>query len=171
MTSALFAGSFDPIHRGHLDVIELGSRHFERLWVVAAGNPSKSSGLFSPSERLQLIRSCTGHLRNVDAVEHAGLLVDAATSLGVDVLLRAIGRDQALEYEMARANAAVTGVVTMFVLPEPEHWSVSSSVVRERFYRGDLADIGDLVADPVAVALRDLELAGTTALPTGRTTD
>jgi pantetheine-phosphate adenylyltransferase len=156
MTSALFAGSFDPIHRGHLDVIELGSRHFDRLWVIAAGNPWKPAGLFSPSDRLGLVRSCTDHLKNVEVVAHSGLLVDLAKALEADVLLRAIGKDHAVEFEMASANAAVAGVVTMFILPEAEHWGVSSSIIRERFHRGDLDTIGALVPEPVALALRNL---------------
>ena len=159
MTSALFAGSFDPIHRGHLDVIGLGSRLFERLWIVAAGNPSKPTGLFSPSERLQLIASCTNHLQNVEAVTHSGLLVDLVKTLEIDVLLRAIGKEHSAEFEMASANMAQAGVVTIFVLPEAENWGVSSSLVRERFESQDLGDIDDLVPEPVATALRDMELA------------
>jgi pantetheine-phosphate adenylyltransferase len=153
MPSAMFAGSFDPLHRGHLGIIETGARLFDRLWVVAAGNPAKQHGLLSLEERRDLIAASTHHLSNVEAIAHSGLLVDVAESLGVAALIRSIGKEHGHEFEMAHANACLSGIATVFVPPRRESWWISSRLVRERYNEGDLGAVGEMVPPAVASAL------------------
>ena len=156
MPSAMFAGSFDPLHRGHLGIIEAGARLFDQLWVVAAGNPAKQHGLLSLEQRRELITASTDQLSNVEAVAHPGLLMDLAASLGVDALVRSIGKERGHEFEMAHANSCLSGVATVFLLPRRETWWISSRLVRERFNEGDLRAVSQMVPPAVASALEVL---------------
>ena len=153
MASAMFAGSFDPVHRGHLGVIERGATLFDRLWVVAAGNPAKPSGMLSLEARADLISAATAHLPNVEAIAHSGLLVELARTLGVDALLRSAAKERANEFEMAYANACLAGIVTVFVPPRADSRWISSRIVRERLDRGDLPAVAEMLPPPVASAL------------------
>jgi len=149
----MFAGSFDPLHLGHLRVIESAARLFDRLWVVAAGNPAKPSGLLSLQQRKDLIAASTIHLPNVEAVACYGLLVEFAGTAEVDVLLRSAGKERANEFEMAHANSYLAGITTVFVPPRAATWWISSRLVRECVDQGNLNALGKMVPPPVATAL------------------
>jgi pantetheine-phosphate adenylyltransferase len=153
MPGAMFVGSFDPVHLGHLGVIEIGSRLFDRLWVVVAGNPAKEHGLLSFEDRRDLIAACTEHLPTVEVLTHTGLLVELAETLDAVALIRSVGKERAYEFEMAHANACLAGISTVFVLPRRETWWISSRLVRERFNQGDLASVGEMVPPSVKSAL------------------
>ena len=152
----MFAGSFDPLHHGHLGIIETGARLFDRLWVVATGNPAKRQGLLSLEQRRDLIAASTHHLSNVEAVAHTGLLVDVAERLGVAALIRSIGKERGHEFEMAYANSCLSGIATVFVPPRRESWWISSRLVRVRFNEGDLGGVREMVPPAVASALATL---------------
>jgi pantetheine-phosphate adenylyltransferase len=154
----MFAGSFDPVHLGHLGVIESGARLFDRVWVVAAGNPAKPSGLLSLQQRRDLIAVSTTHLPNVDALSHSGLLVELAKALGVDALIRGAGKERSHEFEMAHANSSLVGIATVFVPPRADSWWISSRLVRERFDQGDLDALEEMVPPRVASALSTMSL-------------
>jgi pantetheine-phosphate adenylyltransferase len=102
---ALYAGSFDPPHLGHLDLIERAAATFGQLVVVVATNPTKGSGLLAIEERTSLLHRITLHLDNVEVVKHEGLLVELVRTRGVDVIIRGIGREPLGELEMAEMNA------------------------------------------------------------------
>jgi pantetheine-phosphate adenylyltransferase len=133
VATALYAGSFDPIHLGHLALMEVAAAHFDRLFVVAAGNPRKQGVLFAIDERRNLIAASTAHLANVAAIAHTGLVVDAAAAIGADVLLRSIGKEHRAEFEMAAMNFDMTGIRTVFLAPPAATAYIASRYVRERF--------------------------------------
>ena len=78
---AIFAGSFDPITNGHLDIICRASKLFDELQIGVLYNPNKK-GLFSFDERVELIKACTNHLKNIKVVSFDGLLVNIVKTMG-----------------------------------------------------------------------------------------
>ena len=100
---AIYPGSFDPVHNGHLDLIIRASDLFEQLTGAVYDEPNKNV-LFSPSERVNLIvESIKPYKKNVDVVQFSGLAVEFAKSLGAKFILRGLraGFDFELEFEMA----------------------------------------------------------------------
>ena len=159
MAVGLYAGSFDPIHRGHVDLIEAAVVGLERLFVVVAGNPDKPSSLLSFDERLQLIVAATMHLPTVAVSVHQGLLVDLARQLDVDVLVRGMGKEQQFELQMAATNANLSGLQTLFFAPSAATAHISSRMIRERIRRDGVEAVADLVPEPVAALLGALRPA------------
>lgn len=155
MPTALYPGSFDPIHLGHLSIIERAAVGFDRLVVAAVANPNKSSGMFTRSERAQLIRAATAHLGNVEVVEGHGLVVEVARSVGADVLIRAAHKETADERMMATANEKLSGYPTFFVPGDTSTSHISSSLIRDLVDRRDFELLGSLVSPPVASAILD----------------
>ena len=154
MITGLYAGSFDPIHRGHVELIEAAASCLDRLFVVVAGNPDKPNSLLSFDERRQLIVSATMHLPNVAVLAHQGLVVDLAKQLGVDVLVRSMGKEQQIELQMAATNTNLSGLHTLFFAPSSATAHISSRMIRERI-RGDGVDsVTDLVPEEVVRLLR-----------------
>lgn len=130
--AAVVPGSFDPIHMGHLDIIERVAAHFDRVVVAVLENPRKE-GLFTVEERLELLRAEVAELPNVAVDRFQGLLVDfcAANDIGVIVKgLRAVS-DFDYELQMAQMNKRMAGVETLFLTTSPHHSDVSSSLVKE----------------------------------------
>jgi pantetheine-phosphate adenylyltransferase len=149
----MYAGSFDPPHLGHLSLITRAAAWCDTLYVVAAGNPAKVGRLLDLDERRRLLAASTRHLSPVVALAHHGLLVDLANELGVDVLIRSIGKEQRPEMEMAVANRFAGGPPTVFLAPIGDTVTISSSLVRAELERGGAGAIADLVPAPVAAAL------------------
>lgn len=158
MTVGLYAGSFDPLHCGHLRLIESAARSLERLFVVAAGNAAKAGSLLSLEERARLIAQSTSHLPNVTALSHDGLIVDLARELGVDVLVRGMGKEQKSELQMAATNAALARLQTLFFAPAADTNHVSSRMVRERFRHEGIEGVRELVPAPVFDHLHSLTM-------------
>ena len=166
MAVGLYAGSFDPIHRGHVELVEAAASCLDRLFVVAAGNPDKQGSLLSFEQRRHLIAVATEHLSNVEALAHTGLVVDLAQQLAVDVLVRGMGKEQRLELQMAATNTSLSGLHTIFFSPTAETAHISSRMIRDRLRRDGVDGVADLVPDRVAallggfVASRDQEARG-----------
>lgn len=150
----LYPGSFDPIHLGHLDVIEQAQELFGTVVVAIMYNPSKRSGLFSADERAELASDAVSHLDGVAVQLHTGLAVQAAQRANVEFIVKGLrtAGDFEIEQQMAQNNHAVTGVRTVFVPCRPALGYISSRFVREiAKYGGDTAH---LVPPAVATALR-----------------
>jgi pantetheine-phosphate adenylyltransferase len=153
MANALYGGSFDPIHLGHLSVVERAAESFDAVFVVVLANPTKDTGMFSRSQRAELISASTHHLPNVSVHEYHGLIVDAAVDLGADVLLRSAHKEAQHEQSMAATNEMLTGMHTSFVMPEARSAWISSSMVRELTASGRLEVLETMVPEPVYAAL------------------
>jgi pantetheine-phosphate adenylyltransferase len=130
---AVYAGTFDPITRGHLSVIERSAEIFQRSVVLIAINPGKTP-LFSLDERLDFVRDATRHLSSVEAASTAGLVVDFARSVGARFLVRGIrgASDADYEAELARQNRELAAEIQSIFLPADRELSaVSSSGLKE----------------------------------------
>ncbi len=154
MVMAMYPGSFDPVHNGHLDVISAASRLFDAVVVAAMRNPAKSTPLFSDDERVSMISESVAHLDNVSVVQFGELVVDLADRLGADVIVKGLRSQSDFESElrMAHMNHSVAGVETVFVPPRTEHLFIASNYIREITKFG--GDCSHLVPPPVADRLR-----------------
>jgi pantetheine-phosphate adenylyltransferase len=150
----LYPGSFDPIHLGHVDIIEQAQELFGMVVVAVMHNPAKPSGLFPVDERVELARRSLAHLERVSVTAETGLAVQAAQRAEVDFIVKGLrtAGDFEIEQQMAHNNHAVTGVRTVYLPCRPELGYISSRFVREIAQYG--GSIEHLVPPPVADALR-----------------
>jgi pantetheine-phosphate adenylyltransferase len=150
----LYPGSFDPIHLGHVDVIEQAHELFGAVTVAVMYNHAKPSGLFPVDERVAMAAEVLGHLEGVSVEAHSGLAVQAAARADVDFIVKGLrtSGDFEIEQQMAHNNHAVTGVRTVYLPCRPELGYISSRFVREIAKYGGAID--HLVPTPVADALR-----------------
>lgn len=157
---AIYPGSFDPITKGHLNIIERAAKMFDKLIVAILINSSKNS-LFSMEERLELIRESTKHLPNVELDFFSGLLVDYAKKREANILIRGLRAvsDFEVEMQMALVNHKLNSALdTVFLCSDSEFAYLSSSIVKEIAFFG--GDISDFVSEHVAVAVKDKFLGG-----------
>jgi pantetheine-phosphate adenylyltransferase len=133
---AVVPGSFDPVTLGHLDVIGRAAGLFDELHVLVVHNPDKHA-LLPIAQRVSLIEQsvkAAGLPGNIQVTSWSvGLLVDYCTEVGASVLVKGIRSqvDVAYETPMAIVNRNLAGVETVFMLPDPAHAHVSSSLVRQ----------------------------------------
>jgi pantetheine-phosphate adenylyltransferase len=135
---AIYPGSFDPITRGHLDLIERGSRLFDHLVVAVLTNFEKQP-LFSVAERVEMLRTVTKGKRNVSVDTFGGLLVDYAKRKRAKAILRGIRAFSDYEYElqMALTNRGLEPKIeTVFLTPAEAYSHISSRLVKEIFVNG-----------------------------------
>jgi pantetheine-phosphate adenylyltransferase len=150
---ALYPGSFDPIHNGHLDVIERAARMFHSLRITVFVNSSKAP-LFSADERVELVRAATRDIPGVTVEQSRDLLVRYAQAQGFDIVIRGLRAvlDFDYEFQIALMNRKMApGVETIFMLTSEHHAYLSSTLVKELARYG--ADVHELVPEPVATAL------------------
>jgi pantetheine-phosphate adenylyltransferase len=132
--TALYPGSFDPITNGHLDLIQRGSRLFDRLIVSVLQNEGKAPPLFSVEERAEMLREVVKVYPNVEVDSFQGLLVDHAMARGATVLLRGIRAISDYEYElqMALMNRRLRPEIeTLFMMANEAYSFISSRLVKE----------------------------------------
>src|SRR6266571_3465683 len=132
-TTAIYAGSFDPITRGHEDLINRSCEFVDHLVVAVAVNSSKRA-LFTINERVELIREATADNKCVEVTQFDGLLVDFAKKIGAKLNIRGLRAVSDFEYEfqMALMNRHMSeNFETVFMVPSVETTYISSSVVRE----------------------------------------
>ncbi len=155
MTTAVCPGSFDPITNGHLDIVTRASRHFNEVVVLVTGNPTKTSGLFSIDERVELIREVIARLPNVRVDSWGGLLVDYTSAHHITALVKGLRSSLDYEYElpMAQMNRRLTGVDTYFLLTDEKYGYISSSLTKEVAKYG--GDVTGLVPDTVREAMAE----------------
>ena len=152
---AIYAGSFDPITRGHEDLMRRSLEFVDRLVVAVATNVSKQP-LFTLEERVDFIRSTMGNDPRIEVRQFNGLLVEFAREVGARLLIRGLRAvaDFEYEYQMALMNRHLSPEIeTVFMVPSVETTYISSSLVREvARFRGD---VEGLVHPTVAEALRE----------------
>jgi pantetheine-phosphate adenylyltransferase len=151
---AVYAGSFDPVTLGHEDIVRRGARIFERVIVAVGVNPEKDP-LFTPDERLDLLRQVFGDARNVEVARFQGLTVDFVQKSSAAVMLRGIRTvsDLESEFSMALANHKLAPQLeTVFLMASERHSHISSSVIRQiaMLGQGTAADkLREFVPEPV----------------------
>ena len=153
MTRVLYPGSFDPIHYGHLEIIETVAQLFDEVVVAAMGNPQKGDGLFELDERKQMIKEACAHLPNVSVSMFSNLVVHLADEIGADFIvkgLRAVS-DFENELQMAQMNHALAGVQTVFIPSASKRSFVASKLIREVARFG--GDVSSMVPEPVRTRL------------------
>lgn len=146
---ALFPGSFDPFTNGHLDLASRGAALFDRVVVAVAHNPAKTS-LFTPEERVDMIRASVKRLKNVSAMHFAGLVVDCARQVGAGTIIRGLRAvsDFEFEFQMALMNRRLQpGLEIVFLMPDQEYTYLNSTLVKEVAKHG--GRIRGLVPAPV----------------------
>lgn len=132
-TIAVYAGSFDPITNGHLDIIERASQIYDTLHITIFNNVNKQS-LFTVEQRLQFIKEAVKHLDNIVVNVFDGLAVEYAKNVGAKVLVRGLRAVIDFEYEMqlAYSNQYLDDSIEMvFLMTKPQHSFISSSSVKE----------------------------------------
>lgn len=151
---AIYPGSFDPVTNGHLDLIERGTKIFDRLVVAVLRNLDKEP-LFPTDERVEMLREVTAQWDNVEVDVFDGLLVDYARKRKAQVILRGIRAISDYEYElqMALMNRKLEShIETVFMMPAETYSYLSSRLVREIARLG--GDIKGLVPPIVEQRLR-----------------
>ena len=151
---AIYAGSFDPITRGHEDLMHRSLEYVDRLIVAVAINSSKEP-LFSIDERVELIRAALADEPRIEVRSFGGLLVDFARECRASLLIRGLRAvsDFEYEYQMALMNRHLSPrLETVFMVPSLDTTYISASLVREVARYG--GEVGDLVHPRVAEALR-----------------
>ena len=152
---AVYTGSFDPFHLGHEDIVRRSARLFESVIVGVGINPEKRT-LFSPAERVQMIRATLVDLPNVSVQEFSGLAVAFVRQMKSRLLLRGIRAlsDSEYEFTMTLTNASLDAdVETVFLMAHKEFTHLSSSLIRQ------IAEMGGKLAEfvplPVKQRLRE----------------
>ena len=133
MRKAMIPGSFDPVTRGHADVIERSAALFDEVDVVIMENTNKKS-LFTKEERKDMIEQEVAHLKNVKVLIGEGLTVNMAKKLDASAMIRGIRATSDYEYEVSIATANMMlekDIETLFLLSKPQFSFVSSSTVKE----------------------------------------
>jgi len=130
---AVYPGMFDPIHNGHVDVIQRSLQIFDELIVAVVANPSKAP-LFTVKERLEMIDESTSDLSNFRIVAFDGLLIDLVARERADCIVRGIRAVSDFEYEfqMALMNRKLRSTVeTVFLMPHEKYTYISSRLIKE----------------------------------------
>jgi pantetheine-phosphate adenylyltransferase len=155
MATAMYPGTFDPIHAGHFDVIERAAAIFDRLIVAVASGEGVKSPLFSLAERIDLVTRVVAHLPNVAVLDYAGLTVLFARRQGATIMLRGIRTDADLDFELplAHMNGTIApDLETLFLPTKPQFAFVSSTLLKQLIAGG--GEVDGLVPPAVAEALR-----------------
>ena len=139
MRTAICSGSFDPITLGHLDIIRRAAACFDRVFVCVSPNAEKKNQMFTPEEKLLLVRTAVEDLPNVEAELWPGLLADFAVDHGATAIVRGVRNtsDFDVEYQMALINQGIhPGLETMLLPASAAYQHFSSSMAREMIRYG-----------------------------------
>ena len=146
--NALFAGSFHPPTKGHLDIIERASHLYDKVYVAVMYNAEKQYTL-SIEDRISMLKKITMHLSNVEIVSDSGLTCELAKIVGCGVLIRGLRNSTDFEYELpiALANKKVFGLETVFLPCDSSNMWISSTIVNDLIRHG--GDIEKLVPQEI----------------------
>lgn len=152
-TRAIFPGSFDPITKGHLDVIERGRLIFDEL-IIAIGNSSEKKCLFSIDQRKQMVEEVVADMPRVTVDSFEGLMVEYAAKQKIDVILRGLRSltDVHYEFRLAMTNRAVADIETVFIMASAEYGFTSSTLIREVASLG--GDISKFIPEQIRASVQ-----------------
>jgi len=155
VTKVLYPGSFDPIHNGHVELIDTAAHLFDDVFVAVIRNPQKGQGLFDLEERQAMIRESVAHLANVTITAQTTLTVELAQQLGADFIIKGLRAVSDFESELQQAhmNQAISGVHTVLIPSATTHSFIASKWIREIARLG--GDVTSLVPAPVAKRLAE----------------
>ena len=149
MKIAIYAGSFDPITKGHLDILKTAADMFDKVIIAVAKN-SEKKGFLPVDVRIQLIKDSVKDIANVEVDFFEGLTINYAHKKGASILIRGLRAVSDFEYEMqlSQANSALADdIKTVFLTTKPKYNFISSSTIREIFLNG--GDVSKFVPDAV----------------------
>jgi pantetheine-phosphate adenylyltransferase len=152
--TAVYPGTFDPITRGHEDLVRRAAGIFDRVVVAIASNPNKTP-IFNIEERVGMARAVFADLPNVELTGYQGLTVDIARQLGNAIIVRGLRAVSDFEFEFQLANMGrhlAPGVETMFLTPKEQFTFISSTLVREIASLG--GDVSEFVHPLVVEAFK-----------------
>jgi pantetheine-phosphate adenylyltransferase len=153
---ALYPGSFDPFTSGHLDVADRALEIFDELVIAVAANPEKRTPLFTPDERVEMIRAATWERPAVEVTTYVGLTVDFARSLGATTLVKGLRAYSDFDAELQQAlmnRTLAPDVHTVFLMSSFAHIFVSSSILKDIASHG--RDVSEFVPPAVAARLKE----------------
>lgn len=149
LKTAIYPGSFDPITKGHLDVLKRAADIFDKVIIVVSVNINKKS--FLPVEdRIALIKEVCKDLNNVEVDSSTGLTIEYAKKRGANVIIRGLRAVSDFEYEMqlSQANSSLCEEIhTVFLITKPEYNFISSGTVKEIAIMG--GDVSKFVPEPI----------------------
>ncbi|MDO5437620.1 MAG: pantetheine-phosphate adenylyltransferase [bacterium] len=153
--TAIYPGSFDPVTKGHIDILERASKMFDKVIIAVLKNSSKKS--FLPAQdRVELIKKSIKHIENAEVAYFEGLTVDYARQKGAKFLIRGLRAVSDFEYEMqlSQANMSIApDIGTVFLITKPKYNFISSGIVKELASYGE--DVSKFVPDSVVEYLKN----------------
>ena len=159
MRTALYPGSFDPFHNGHLEIVETASRLFGRIVIAPVPNRQKQAALFSTEERRSMISASVVHLPNVEVTAEGSplLVVDVARAVGADIIIKGlrVASDAELELQQAQINKAVSGIETILVPCSSVYSFIASRWLRDFVRYGGADRVGPMVPAPVFAVMKE----------------
>ncbi len=150
MKTAVFPGSFDPIHNGHREIVERMLPLFDKL-IIAVGVNADKKYLFTTEQRLQWLKEVFGNEPKISIEQYSGLTADFCKQRNAAYLIRGLRNSSDFEFEkaIAQMNRKLGGVETVFVISSPEHAPLSSTILRDIIVNG--GSVNDLV--PVKITM------------------
>ena len=153
--TAIYPGTFDPIHRGHSDIINRAANLWDELYIAVADSPHKNT-LFSLEERKKMIDHEFNSIENIKVISFNNLLIDLASSLDARILVRGLRvvSDFEYEFQMLGMNRAMNpDIETVFLMAEPQNQPISSNFVKDVARLG--GDISKFTSTNVANKLKE----------------
>ena len=160
MSRAVCPGSFDPVTNGHIDIVARASSLFDEVIVAVGINKSKARArLFTPEERMDMLREACAKFPNVSVAGFEGLLTDFCQERQIQAIVKGLRAVSDFDYElqMAQMNSSLTAVETVFIPTSPEYSFLASSLVKEvATFGGDVSGlVPDFVLDRLTRRLRE----------------